>query len=227
MSLSLEPNVPKSLPIKEYLRFEGTDEDWKDLLDLIYIKPSVTVIIGGKGSGKTGLGTSLTETACAKNKDDFYSVSFGKPFPKWVKQVPKLKYVPNNANCFCDEAWLTLPTNINRSKMGMAVTGLMATAIHQDLRFKFSVQNSYLLMLNAIRLLDVLIIKEPSLFQVQTERKGIDMYCRKAKEEFMKITKRERVKYAYVVSGDYEGMVVNKLPSFWSNEIRKSFRRMV
>jgi hypothetical protein len=201
--------------------------DFEDLKELVYAKPSVILILGKKDSGKTGLGLNLLETSTAKTSKEAYVIQYKKPFPSWIKQSPFIENIPNDSEVFCDESWLTLSSlaGISTNRKRQLVLGILATAFHQNLYFKFVVQNSFLIDVNVIRMCDALFIKEPSIFQVETERQGIDKFIKKAREMFDKIPKEERKEYSYVVSDDFEGMVKNKLPSFWNSQIRNSFRR--
>lgn len=224
----LEPILeakPIAKPIVEDFPIRGNLEDLKDT---IYNQPSICLVVGDKGSGKTGLGLVLHETAKALNPNvESWVIQYKKPFPSWIKQSPYIEHIPNDSEVFCDEAWLTLSSlaGTSTNKKRQLMFGLFATAIQNGLHYKFVVQNSYLLDVNALRLLDVLFIKEPSLFQIDTERTFMKKYLRTAFEFFERIPKNERKEYAYVVGKNYEGVIKNELPSYWSQDIRFAFRR--
>lgn len=216
---------PKVIEIEEDMVFRG---DFNDLKEVIYLKPSLCLVIGDKDSGKSALGLNLHETASAKNSSiQSWVIQYRKPFPSWIKQSPFIEHIPNDSEVFCDEAWLTLSSlaGTSTNKKRQLMFGLFATAMQNGLRFKLVIQNSYLLDINALRLLDVLFIKEPSLFQIETERTFMKQYLRKAYEFFQRVPKEERKEYSYVVGKVFEGIVKNKLPSYWTSEIRNAFRR--
>lgn len=54
----------KSNEIKCIRKIKG---DFEELKNLIYLKPSITLILGPRNSGKTALGLNLLETSTIKN----------------------------------------------------------------------------------------------------------------------------------------------------------------
>lgn len=221
----VEPKyIPKAKDLQVVKTIAG---DFNEFKKLIYQVPSVLIIIGKKNSGKTALGTNLFETLIAKTGRVGYTVFFPKELPNFCTQVNFIELVPNDCIAFIDEAGIVLPSGTTTSKKQQYFNNLMMTAYHQNLIFVFTVQNTSNISINTLRQADALIIKEPGLFQTVTERPFVRKLCAMAREEFNKIDKKERKKYAYVISDDFIGIVKNSLPSFWTQEIRKGFRRQI
>ena len=85
------------------------------------------------------------------------------------------------------------------------------------------VSNSAMLDLNVLRLADVLLFKEPSLLQSRFERKSLQDMFDKISSNFKSL--KGKKDYFYVISDDFEGLVVNKLSEFWNESISKSFSK--
>jgi hypothetical protein len=212
----------KSNEIKCIRKIKG---DFEELKNLIYLKPSITLILGPRNSGKTALGLNLLETSTIKNGREAWVIQYKKPFPSWIKQSPFIEKVPNDSNCFCDEGWLTLsilPGSTNKKQR--LLNGIISTALQKSLNFKLVVQNTTYISPTTTRYVEVLFIKEPTLFQTE-ERPHLKEYFKKAKINFMKLSEKERKEYSYVVSDLFEGIVKNELPSFWNMSINSDFRK--
>ncbi len=184
---------------------------------------SVIVLIAGKrGSGKTALGFTLLELA--KGKKQCYVVGIKARLPRWIKQTDSIERIKNNSVVLIDEAAISLSARQTSNAFNKAISKLMVIARHKQLSLIFISQNTAMLDINVLRLIDAFIIKQPSLLQERFERKEIKDIIENAKQEFAAIANKENNKaYAYVVSDWFEGMIKTALPSFWNEKLSKSF----
>jgi len=208
--------MERDIKVNEIKCIKKIKGDFEELKNLIYLKPSVTLIFGPRNSGKTALGLNLLETSAVKNGKETWVIQYKKPFPSWIKQKPFIEHVPRDTNCFCDESWLTLSTLTSSTiKKQQLFNGIITTALQNSLNFKLVVQHTYMISPTATRCVDVIFIKEPNIFQ-SDERPHLKEYFKKAKINFMKMTEKEKKEYSYVVSDLFEGIIKNDLPSFWN-----------
>lgn len=82
--------------------------------------------------------------------------------------------------------------------------------------------NSSNIDINIIRQTDYLLLKPSSLLQNEFERKKIANIYKDNAEDFNKYKNIEGLTYVY--SDSYAGFISNGLPSFWTENISKSFR---
>lgn len=115
-----------------------------------------------------------------------------------------------------------MPGSTNKKQR--LLNGIISTALQKSLNFKLVVQNTTYISPTTTRYVEVLFIKEPTLFQTE-ERPHLKEYFKKAKINFMKLSEKERKEYSYVVSDLFEGIVKNELPSFWNMSINSDFRK--
>ena len=81
--------------------------------------------------------------------------------------------------------------------------------------------NSANLEINAIRQADYLILKPSSLLQKDFERKKIKDIYENVEGEFNEL--KNTVGLTYLYADNYQGFVINKLPTFWSEKVSKGY----
>ena len=92
---------------------------------------------------------------------------------------------------------------------------------HKSLSITLVTQNSSNIDVNAIRQADYLILKPSALLQKDFERKKIQEIYNNVQDHFDEYKNDKRV--AYIYSDQFIGFVKNKLPSFWNDNLSKSF----
>jgi len=107
----------------------------------------------------------------------------------------------------------------NANKM---LSQLIMIARHKNLSILFISQNSSNLEVNILRQADFLILKPSSLLQTEFERKIIQKIYEETEESFKKFEEVEGATHIY--SGSFRGFVSNPLPSFWRENLSKSFK---
>jgi hypothetical protein len=78
---------------------------------------------------------------------------------------------------------------------------------------------------NILSYLDGVLVKEPGIWDVEYGGKGefLGKIMRKAYEAFEKRDRAKRVGLTFVSSQNFEGMLHNPLPSFWSDELSRAW----
>jgi hypothetical protein len=187
---------------------------------------NVTIISGSRGSGKTATSWYLVEKMHQDLDKKIYvigvPVSLSKHLPKYVNIVSKIEDVPNDCVVFIDEAGIQFASRMWRKDNHAYLSDVFHIARHKNISLIFVSLSSALVDVNIIRLADTLIFKRPSLLQFKLERRQIRNLYEKVLISFKKT--KVPLKLTYIFDSDFEGTVELPLPSFWCEEISKSYK---
>ncbi len=186
-------------------------------------KSTIGLVLGARGSGKSALGMRLLENVAAKKTRPVYAMGFNQStLPTWIFCTEELSALPNGAFVLVDEGGIAFSSRRSTSNANQLLSSLIMIARHKDISVLFISQNSANLEINAIRQSDYLLLRKPSLLQMDFERKKISKIYHNIITGFEKLP--ENGLFAtYVYSDEFEGFVANQLPSFWSQKASKSF----
>ena len=187
----------------------------------------VILIVGKRGSGKTGMAFYLLEKAHSifpKRKCYAVGIPRSVKLPKWIRKADKVEKVPNESVVLVEEAGLGT-ASAYRNWEHEALRHLIQLARHKALTLIFINLNTSTLDINVVRQADTLMLREPSVFQASTERPGIKKLVLQAIEEFAKLPEAERIKHAWVIHARGAEMVATPLPGFWSDKISRSYAK--
>ncbi len=206
-------------PFVEIKKMKG---DYKRFYNSLTKESLIILITGKRGSGKTALGYALLEVMNSVNKK-CYALGFDEAkLPRWVRKVRSLEDAPNDSTALVDEGGILYSSRESSKKSNKMLGSLMTIARHKNLNLILIVQNSAMIDLNVLRMVDILLLKEPSLLQSEFERMALKKMYHKIKPLFTE--QEEKVKHFYVWSDDFEGLLKFSLPAFWNESISKSFR---
>jgi hypothetical protein len=196
------------------------------LLDVIP-HPSVVIILGRRGSGKSGLEHRLGELL--RFKAPVYTLGIPEDkhnlFPEWVGFLNELGEAPLNSVILVDESYLFYHARDSLTKGSLEMSQILNLSRQRIQTLIFVVPEGRQLDKNVESSANVIIFKEPGLLQIQFERPELREIAKKAKEAFEKI-KDDKRKWAFVYSDNgFCGLLENSLPSFWKEEISHIFAR--
>lgn len=203
---------------------EGSVESFEN--KLLQSKSTVGLILGARGSGKSALGMRILENVHAKIGREVCAIGFEEEkLPGWIKVLKSVDEVRNGSLVLVDEGGIVFSSRESMSDANKLLSNLLVVARHKDLGVLFISQNSANLDVNAIRQADYLLLKKSSLLQKDFERKRIrDIY--EEAEGNLEGSGVDSPKATYVYSDEFRGVVENELPSFWSEEVSKSFKKI-
>ena len=198
---------------------------WEDIVRL----STVNVIVGYKGMGKSGLGYYLLEKIAPVYKLLPVVVNFPREKQNLLPQNYVIAPLPDALMTECamilvDEGTTQLPAGGQLEEFIKACSSLTR---QKDQIVIFVFHASRDIGSRILRGIDALMIKEPSKRQIEQGSK--DKYFRellvKAKRE-IRAQKGERRSFTYVDSEEpeFEGLMENALPSFWTEELSKAWR---
>ncbi len=186
-------------------------------------KSKIGIILGARGSGKSAFGIKLLENIYVKTKRKCYAMGFKRDeMPSWMEVVENIEEIENDAFVLIDEGGVLFSSRRAMTNANKILGDLILISRHKNLTIIFISQNSSNLDVNIIRQADFLVLKPSSLLQKDFERKIIKELYDKTAKDFGKYKEKTGITYLY--SDDFKGFIVNKLPSFWSDRISRSFR---
>ena len=197
---------------------------WQDI-----ITPStVTVFVGKKGSGKSGLGYFLLEIL----HDEYNLIPVVAGFPREKQYLLPSDFVikdldealdTENAIIFIDEGTTLLPAG---QKLDEIVKMFIALSRQRNQIVLFAFHASRDIGSKILRGVDIIVVKKPSKRQIEHGSKTAwwSIFLNEAAAEFSKI-KDDKRKYAYVdcEEPEFRGMLKNPLPIFWGEELSRAY----
>jgi len=191
--------------------------DWADLIS----HPSVNMILGFRGRGKSALGYYLVDLIAEEHGLNKVVYSF--PFthrhllPDEFIIVYDTDDVPASSAVLVDEAYFHAHARRAMSRSNIIFDEFTANSRKRRLTVFYISHHSRKADVNLVLDCNALIFKKPSELQARMERPEIRAFSMKAYEML-----RDRGKeYSYVFSfeKDWEGLMQNPPPWFWSQEL--------
>ena len=213
--------------VSKYNDFEVVEiisGDYEKWLENVYNSESqIGIILGARGSGKTAFGIKLLENLHAKYKKNCFAIGFNEnEIPSWIKVVSEISSLKNNSFVLIDEGGILFNSRSSMSNANKMLSQLIMIARHKNLNILFISQNSSNLDVNILRQADFLVLKPSSLLQKEFERKIIKKIYSETEKYFNKFKEKKGI--AHIYSGNFRGFISNPLPSFWKENISKSFK---
>ena len=189
--------------------------------------PFRCVIIGKAGSGKSALGHFLLETFHYQKKVFLFKFPQDKVklLPNYIGVLTTLEKLPPDSICLIDESYLLyFSRNSMTGERNKSLLEMLGLFRQRNCSLIFITQNTGLMDKNIISLTDYIIVKELTKLQIEFERPEIKQLLQKVTERFAKISGNKE-KYSYVITtkGDFEDLVENALPSYWSKELSNAY----
>jgi len=207
--------------LKELKKIGGILKDFESYLEG-YGK--IGIILGARGSGKSVLGMRILENIKSKRKK-VYALGFrADKLPEWIKPIENINEMPNNSFLLADESGIGFSSRSSMSSINKLLSDLVLISRHKDISIIFITQNSSNIEINTLRQADYLLLKPSSLLQLDFERKKIKEIYKEVKEDFNKFKETGEKGVTYIYSDVYRGFVKNLLPSFWSEDLSKSYK---
>lgn len=190
--------------------------------------PAIVLIVGHRGSGKTGLALRLQELL----QDIAPPYGVGLPamasrlLPDWYGLAADPSLVPPGAIVYIPESYRLFHARSSQSAQGRSVGDLVNLSRQRRQTLIFDVQNAAHLDRNIISEVDLVLVKEPGPFQRGFERSELKSVMDGARAAFAMVGASRKKKAVWVATAADSGqsrIMENCLPSFWSNSISTMF----
>jgi len=198
------------------------DTRWLDLI----IHPSVVLLLGGMGSGKTALGFRLLELF--KYRLTPYVIGLPSQcadlLPNRIGIMERLEAVPSGSISLVDEASLSNHARDWAKAESRDLCRLLNLSRQQDKTIIFIAQQGRQINLDIASSANVIVFKNPGILQTEFERPALRKIVSDAKLAFETIS-GDRKKWSYVYSpyAGFTGLVENILPTFWSQKLSRMY----
>lgn len=179
----------------------------------------ITLIVGGRGQGKTATALFFAEKLHERNPDKkIFAVSHPGKLPAWIKKTNSIESVPEDSLILADESAVEFASRSSMTKKNKTLSTILPILRHKNQSAIFVTQNSSMSDLNLVRLVDCVIVKQPSLLQIETERSALKNILEAAQKEL----KNKDKTFAYVVNSNVKGLIQTALPTFWDEKTSKN-----
>lgn len=211
-----------SITIPDKQVTEKEDSKWLEVI----AKPSIVLVMGKRGSGKSGLGYRLLELF--RYTLTPYVVGIPKQskrlLPDWIGTAQDLNDVPPGSIVLVDEAYLLYHSRGSLKAQSRVMSQLVNLSRQRNQTLVFVTPEARQIDKNITSQADVVIFKELGIMQLKFDRPEINDIARQAKQAFNNISGDKR-KWSYVYSPDtnFMGLLDNALPSFWSVKLSHAF----
>ena len=189
--------------------------------------PCVILILGSRGSGKSALGYKLLEYL--RYMATPYVVALPRKarrfVPEWIGVVPSLEDAPPKSIVLIDESYNLFHSRASASERARVLSNLINLSRQREQTLIFVTQEARQIDKNIASSADIIIFKNPGIFQPEFERKELRKIAEEASRMFAVINTKDKNKWAYVYApgSDFVGMIENSLPSFWTQTLSKAF----
>ena len=195
--------------------------------------PGVVIVMGHRGSGKTGVAYEIMRQLHGKRKLDGAILFPGqlpkikrKLLPAWVSVVSSVNYLPKRAVCIIDEAAQVAHARRSQSAQAVKLDNLISISRHRQQLIIFIAHHSRKLDINLIHDSDRLLWKEPTEAHAIFERDELQVFTRKALEFFGGVKGiKAKLRATYVMDLHHLkfSWFNNSLPEWWSQDLSNGF----
>ena len=204
---------------------EGSYDEWeKDLLK----EAKLITILGKRRCGKTALCLNVGENITIKKNITMQTIGMDEveELPEFITNIDDISEVDNNCVLSVGEGAVEGNARRSGSKNNVNLAKLLPIISHKENWILWCSQSGFKTDKITIFEADTLLLMKPSLMQRSGERKAIKELYEKYKPYLDKYEKKigSHKGLAILYSEKFIGVIRGKLPSFWSEQISKSYR---
>jgi hypothetical protein len=214
----LEPQIARPSPDPQTLEAGK----WLRLIP----HPSIVLILGKRGGGKSALGYRLLEhlrwTASP------YVVALPKDarklLPDYIGTATGLEDVPPKSIVLVDEGYISYHARRSMAVASIQMSQILNLSRQREQTLILVTQEARQVDRNIASSANVVIFKDLGILQLEFDRRELNKIAADAHHAFATITGDKR-KWAYVYSpdSDFMGLVENSLPTFWTGKLTHIF----
>ena len=188
--------------------------------------PTVVLILGKRGSGKSALGYRLLEHL--RWTAEVYVIGLPKEaralLPNWIGMAASLEDVPLKSIVLVDEAYLPYHARSSMAAGARTMSQLINLSRQREQTLIFVSQEARQVDRNIVSSASVIIFKDLGLLQLKFDRPELNDWAIQAREKFATV-KGDKRQWSFVCAPDagFVDLVLNSLPSFWREKLSRIF----
>jgi hypothetical protein len=198
------------------------DNKWREVI----APPSVVLILGKRGSGKSALGYYLLELF----RYALAPYVLGLPrqgqglLPDWIGIAQNLDDIPPKSIVLVDEAYLRYHSRESLAARSREMSRILNLSRQREQTLIFVSQEARQIDKNIASSANVIVFKDLGMLQLEFDRPELNRIATQAKQAFEEVKgDRRRWSYIYSPDSDFLGLLENSLPGFWSNKLGHAF----
>jgi len=198
------------------------DNQWRKVI----VHPAVVLVLGKRGSGKSVLGYRLLELF----RYGLTPYVLGLPkqahglLPEWIGNVANLEDIPGKSIVLIDEAYLRYHSRESLGATSILMSRILNLSRQRQQTLVFVSQEARQVDKNIASSANVVVFKDLAMLQLQFDRPELNKLAAQAKQAFEAVKGDERRwNYVYSPDADFQGLLENSLPSFWSSRLSHAF----
>jgi len=192
----------------------------------VIIHPSVVLVLGKRGSGKSGLGYRLLELFRYQLTPYVLGIpaEAQKLLPDWIGVAQDLDEIPQGSIVLVDEAYLNYHSRESLKIQNREMSRIVNLSRQRNLTLIFITQEARQIDKNIASQADVVIFKEPAMLQLRFDRPELNDITTRAKLAFNNVSSnKRRLAYVYSPDADFMDLMENTLPTFWNAKLSHAF----
>jgi len=188
--------------------------------------PSVVLVLGKRGGGKSALGYRLLEYL--RYTASPYVIGLPKEarqlLPDWVGMAASLKNVPGKSIVLVDEAYMPFHARAGTTVAARAMSQAVNLSRQREQTIIFVTQEARQIDKNIASSANVMIFKDLGILQLKFDRRELNDLAIQAREAFSSAKGDKRQwSFVYAPDANFAGLVHNTLPTFWHEKLSHVF----
>lgn len=193
----------------------------------IVMHPSIVLILGKRGSGKSAIGYRILELfryALTPYVVGVPSESAGRYLPDWIGIVPSLEDLPRRSIALIDEAYIMYHSRRSMAEHNREMSEMLNLSRQREQTLLFVSQEARQVDRNIASSANVVIFKEMGMLQQEFDRPELRQLVAEAKHA-IEGRHGDRRRWAFIFSPDtdFKGIIETKLATFWKPSLSRLF----